>query len=306
MTKVGLHCLPDALEDAKRLGVLLGTVVHDIKLHRFPDGESRVTVAPPAETTIIYGSLSQPNEKLITLLLAVEALRRNGAQRIVLVAPYLCYMRQDAAFLSGEAISQKAIGGFLSSLVDRIVTVDAHLHRTANLRDAFPEIEADNLAATPAIAAALRNAEFDPLTVVAGPDAESHPWVAGLAQQLSVAHTVAKKVRRGDRSVEIAFDEGAIIKDRPILLLDDMASSGSTLAVAARALRASGARTIDVIVTHALFPDEAMVALAAAGIRSVRSTTSVPHATNAIRLDRTLADALREEFSGPDYAEPSP
>ena len=73
-------------------------------------------------------------EKLVALLLAVEALRRNGAKRLVLVAPYLCYMRQDIAFQPGEAISQKAIGGLLAGLVDRVITVDAHLHRTPDIR----------------------------------------------------------------------------------------------------------------------------------------------------------------------------
>ena len=141
------------------------------------------------------------------ILFAAEALRRNGAKRLVLVAPYLCYMRQDAAFHPGEAISQKAVGRLLAGLVDRVITVDAHLHRTADIHDVFPGIEADNLSAMPAIADALRAAGLDPRTVVVGPDAESRPWVSDLASRLGVAHAVAQKTRRGDRSVEVALTD---------------------------------------------------------------------------------------------------
>ena len=93
-----------------------GVPLHEIALHRFPDGELRVTVGAAAATTIIYASLDQPNDKLIALLFAAEALRRGGAKRLVLVAPYLCYMRQDAAFHAGEAISQQVIGALLAEL----------------------------------------------------------------------------------------------------------------------------------------------------------------------------------------------
>ena len=68
----------------------------------------------------------------------------------------MCYMRQDTAFLDGEAISQKVIGRLLAGTVDRIITVDAHLHRTTDIRDVFSGIEADNLSAIPAIAESLR------------------------------------------------------------------------------------------------------------------------------------------------------
>jgi ribose-phosphate pyrophosphokinase len=92
-----------------------------------------VRVGPAASTTIIYIPLDQPNDKLLTVLFAAEALRRGGAERLVLVAPYLCYMRQDAAFQKGEAITQRVIGWLLAGLVERVITVDAHLHRTTDL-----------------------------------------------------------------------------------------------------------------------------------------------------------------------------
>lgn len=306
MSAVALQSLPSCAGDAKRLASRLGIPSQEIALHLFPDGEIRVTVGRAAPTTVIYASLDQPNDKLIAILFAAEALRRAGARRLVLLAPYLCYMRQDTAFHEGEAISQRAVGRLLAGTVDRVITVDAHLHRTSDIRAVFPGIEAQNLSAMPAIADALRVAGVDPATIVVGPDAESRPWVSDLAGQLGLAHTVAQKTRRGDRSVEIGFAEPALVAGRPVLLVDDIVSSGGTLIACAKALGAAGALAIDAVITHALFPPEMATEFAAAGIRSIHSTTSVPHPTNAIPLDTLFAKALRTEIDGADLPEISP
>ncbi|EJN12405.1 ribose-phosphate pyrophosphokinase [Bradyrhizobium sp. YR681] len=296
MSKIAFQTLPFGTEAARRLAARLGLGCDEITVHRFPDGELRVTVAPAADTTILYAALDQPNDKLIALLFAAEALRRGGAKRLVLVAPYLCYMRQDIAFHAGEAISQRAIGGLLAQIVDRVVTVDAHLHRTPDIATVFPGIAAENLSAMPAIANALAKAGIDPATVVIGPDAESEPWVKDLAARLGLQHTVARKARHGDRSVEIDLADAPLLAGRPALLVDDIVSSGTTLMVAAKTLHAMGATAVDAIVTHALFPPAMIAAFTDAGIRSIRSSDSVPHPTNAIALDDILAAALRREL----------
>jgi ribose-phosphate pyrophosphokinase len=290
-----LQYLPSSATEAQRLAARLGLDAREIAVHRFPDEEMRVTVGPATPTTIVFGSLDRPNEKLLALLFAAEALRRGGASRLVLVAPYLCYMRQDTAFRAGEAISQKVIGPLLTGAFDRVVTVDAHLHRTRRIAEVFPGSESDNLSAMPAIAAALRADGFDPATVIAGPDEESERWVGELAGRMGLRFAVARKTRRGDRSVDVVFPDPTVFHGHPVLLVDDIVSSGGTLTACARALAAAGARSVDAIVTHALFAPELVAALFAAGIRSVRSTDSVPHPTNAIALDAILADALRKE-----------
>lgn len=303
MSAAAIQYLPSGNAGARRLAGQLGIGAEEIRLHRFPDGEWRVTAGPAAATTILYASLDQPNDKLIALLLAAEALRRNGASRLVLVAPYLCYMRQDAAFHPGEAISQRAVGRLLAGLVDRVVTVDAHLHRTPEIAAVFPGIEAENLSAMPAIAGALAATGVDPATVVIGPDAESEPFVGALARRLGLDHTLGRKTRHDDRSVEIELADRGLVSGRPMLLVDDIVSSGGTLLVAARSLRAAGAASIDAVITHALFPAEMLTAFTAAGIRSIRSTDSVPHPTNAVALDEILAAALRRELSAENARE---
>jgi ribose-phosphate pyrophosphokinase len=301
---VAIQSLPSSASDAARLAERLCLPMHRIAQHSFPDAEMRVTIGPVSPTTIIYASLDRPNDKLITLLFAAEALRRGGCKRIVLLSPYLCYMRQDAAFRDGEAISQTAVGQLLGGIVDRVITVDAHLHRTHDIAMVFPGIESVNLSAMPAIAEALRITGLDPATVVIGPDAESRPWVRDLAGRLCLSHAVARKTRRSDRSVEISFDEPGLIAGRPALMIDDIVSSGGTLIACANALAAAGAATIDAIVTHALFPVALLGDMNLAGIRSIRSTHSVPHPTNAIVLDDLYAAALRSELRGAALGRP--
>lgn len=305
MSAVSIQALQGSITNAKRLGCLLGIPVHEITQHEFPDGEIRVTIGSTTTTTIIYGSLDRPNDKLVALLLAAEALRRNGCLRIVLLTPYLCYMRQDVAFNPGEAISQKAIGQLLSSIVDRVITVDAHLHRTHEISLVFPGIEADNVSAIPAIAENLRHSNLDSDTVVIGPDAESQPWISDLAVRLGLRHTVANKDRHDDNSVTIKFREPALVRGRPILILDDIVSSGGTLIACAKALANSGATDIDAIIVHALFPAGLVSTFKEAGVRSIRSTYSVPHPTNAIVLDKLFAEVLQSEIDGLSFREPA-
>lgn len=296
MSSVVIQSLPSGASDAKRIASLLGVRMFDIALHRFPDGELRVTTGPAASTTIVYAPLDRPNDKLVALLFACDALRRGGAKRLVLVAPYLCYMRQDIAFRPGEAVSQRVVGRLLAGVVDRVITVDAHLHRTTDITTIFPAIAVDNLSAMPAIAETLRTAGLDADTVIVGPDAESEPWVSDLASRLGIVHAVAQKTRHDDRSVDIALANPQLVKGRPVLLVDDIVSSGGTLMACAKALVAAGARSIDVIVTHALFSTELGNEMIAAGIRSIRSTHTVPHPSNAIPLDTVIAAALRHEL----------
>jgi ribose-phosphate pyrophosphokinase len=295
---ITMQSLPSSVEDAARLALRLDLPMHRIDQHSFPDGEIRLTIGPASPTAIIYASLDHPNDKLVALLFAAEALRRGGCKRIILLSPYLCYMRQDAAFREGEAISQKAVGHLLAGIADRIITVDAHLHRIHEIATVFPGIEAVNLSAMPVIAETLRREGIDPATVVIGPDAESRRWVSDLANRVGVSHAVARKTRRGDRSVEIGFDEPGLIAGRPALMIDDIVSSGGTMMACAKALAAAGATAIDAIVTHALFPATLRHDMALAGIRSIRSTHSVPHPTNAFILDDLYVSALRSELSG--------
>lgn len=290
-----LHYLKGDSEAAKRLAAHMRIACHAIKIHQFPDMESRVQVEPSKGTAIVYASLNDPDKKLIHLAFAANALRNNGVNRLVLVAPYLCYMRQDKAFNTGEAISQRVIGSYLSALFDRIITVDPHLHRIDELKQVFPGCRADSLLATGPISETLYREASESPRLLVGPDSEARQWVEAIAEKINIPFLVGQKTRLGDRSVNIELPHGADITGKHAIIVDDVISSGRTTSRCAKALLNEGAASIEVITTHILCSNNDLTMILNAGVSRIRSSDSVPHSTNAIHLAPLLADALKEE-----------
>jgi ribose-phosphate pyrophosphokinase len=295
MTRLLVAAMPGEIEPARRLAALLGVDVEEVKVHRFPDGESLVRAPRTEATTAIYCSLDKPNAKLVELMLAASALREQGARRLILVAPYLCYMRQDASFHQGEAVSQRVIGKFLAERFDRLITVEPHLHRTGSLTDVFVGREATALSAASLLARAIRCDGIADSAVIVGPDKESRPWTEEIAGLLNAPLTVLAKTRRADREVFIAIDPVASIEGRVAYLIDDIASTGNTLATAARALVRRGAARIEAIVVHALCSADDVAQMRMAGVARFRSTDTVAHSSNEIAIAPLLASALEGE-----------
>ncbi len=294
MTKMILLGFPDYAAPAQRLASAFGTAYAEVGVHRFPDGESLVRLpAGLPERVIFCRSLDRPNDKLFELLLSARTARELGARRIILVAPYLCYMRQDVANHPGEAVSQRIVGGLLAELFDDVITVDPHLHRIDSLHQAIPLDNAIALTAAEEIAAFLQD-KFD-RALLLGPDSESEQWVAGIAQRTGFDYAVAEKQRYGDRQVAIALPD-IDYTSRAVVIVDDMASTGRTIAQAARLLQTAAAPEIYAVVTHPLFCSDAQQQIIAAGVRSIWSTDSIDHATSVVHLDALIADALRSLF----------
>lgn len=295
-TNVILHAFADEAAPASALAEALGIDARFVDVHTFPDGEVLPTIPEAAATTIVYRSLARPNDKLISLILACDAWRRAGVKRLILVAPYLCYLRQDAIFAPGQPNSQVVIGELLGARFDRIITVDAHLHRTSSIESVFPYAAATNLSAASAIAAWLRRNHHN-LDFIVGPDAESESWVSQAAATLGAPYRLFSKMRLGDADVHLTLQHHEDFAGRTAALVDDICSSGGTLIKATEMLRNAGARNIVVCVTHALFDKAAEAKLCAAGATSIVSTDAVGHPTNAVALAPLLADALRCEVA---------
>ncbi len=291
----GVYGFPESADGARRLAGALGVPCHIAELHRFPDGESLVRLPQPVERAVVYRSLDRPNDKLVELALAASVLRRQGASELCLVAPYMAYMRQDAVFRPGEPVSQAVVGDWLGRLFDRFVCVEPHLHRTHGLDAVFVGRPAVALSGAGVIAGRLRADGVAADTVVVGPDEESEPLVAAVARPLGLAAVVGRKERRGDRDVTVVLPDGAPLAGRPVVIVDDVISSGETIFSCARAARAAGASGIRVFGVHALFGADVAARFEAAGLGAPVSCDGVPHPTSALPLAGLIAAALTAE-----------
>ncbi|MEE9346313.1 MAG: ribose-phosphate diphosphokinase [Methylococcales bacterium] len=291
-------CFADSYPQAQRLARSTALPFAEINVHQFPDGESKLTL--PVELSshvIIYRSLDSPNNKLLEVLLAARGLREQSVQTLTLMAPYLCYMRQDKAFNPGEIVSQRVIGQLLAEHFDAVLTVDSHLHRIDSLEQAIPARIALNLSATQPLATLLQKLFKN--TVLLGPDCESQQWVEAITKAMTEGtadYCVASKQRFGDADVQIslpAFD----FSNRHVVLVDDVASTGYTLEQTARAVSIFAPASLSILVTHALFVGDALQRLHETGVDNIWSSDSISHITNKVALDSVLKDGLTSCFT---------
>ncbi|KAA0681113.1 ribose-phosphate diphosphokinase [Roseomonas genomospecies 6] len=288
----GVYGFPESEDGARRLADALKVPCHIAELHRFPDGESLVRLPEPVERAVVYRSLDRPNDKLVELTLAASVLRRQGAAELCLVAPYMAYMRQDAVFRPGEPVSQTVVGDWLGRLFDRFVCVEPHLHRTHTLDEVFVGRPSLCLSGAGAIAERLRADGTGPDAVIVGPDEEAAPLVEAVAGPLGLTPLVGRKERRGDRDVTVTLPPDAPLAGRPVVIVDDVISSGETIFSCARAARAAGAASVRVFGVHALFDAAVSARFEAEGLGVPLSCDGVPHPSNALPLARLIADAL--------------
>lgn len=292
MNGLTVAAMPGEEEPASRFARLLGADCRRIDVHVFPDGETRVTAPPTEKRAAIYCSLNQPNGKLAPLLFAASALRDRGAGQVILVAPYLAYMRQDKAFAPGESVSQKVIGDLFARAFDCVLTVEPHLHRVSSLDDVFGAGKGRAASAAPLLAEMIRT-EGVATPVLVGPDAESASWTERVAKLLQANWLVLSKERRGDRKVELRLVADYDLAGKRVCLIDDIASSGGTLKEAAKLLKALGAARVEAHIVHALMEADGLAALQEAGIDSFLSTDSVRHPTNRSQVAPLLAAELK-------------
>lgn len=291
-----LYACPGNESLASRLGGEAGFKGGALTWHRFPDGETLVRVEnPPEKHAAILCTLADPDARIMPLLLTAAALRAQGAAQVGLVAPYLAYMRQDAAFQPGEAVAARHFGSLIGQHFDWLVTVDPHLHRIHDLKDAVP-CPCRNLHAAPLLADWIRANLRDPVLV--GPDGESAQWVAAAAARAAAPWFVLQKERLGDRRVRVSLPAEVEAEGRSAVLVDDIVSSGRTLATAASALLDKGFKAVHCVAVHGLFAGDARAVLSAAGVGEVSVTNSVPQPESRIDLAPLLAEGVRDMAGG--------
>lgn len=282
---------------ATRLREALGVPALGLVTREFPDGETylRIEGDVNGRAVALLCTLHEPNPRFLPLAFIADALRDMGATSVGLVAPYLAYMRQDARFLPGEAITSASFARLVSRQFDWLATVDPHLHRWHALSDIYT-IPAVALQAAPLLAAWIRANVDNP--VVIGPDEESEQWVSGVAATAGCSYIVLEKQRRGDRDVSVSGLSGHDWGGRTPVLVDDIISSGQTMAQTVAQCRATGSAPAVCLGVHGIFAPEAIAALQQAGAARIVTTNAIAHPSNAIDLSPLLADAVRGFWRG--------
>lgn len=255
---------------ARELGVDLGRCT----VERFPDGEISVHLDESVrghEVFIVQPTSPPVNDHLIELLVFADACRRAAAARVTAVVPYFGYARSDKRQGLRRPITASFVADFMRCTgIAHVLTVDLH---TPQL-EGFFRIPVDDLTAVPLLCASLRH-QIPGDAVVVTPDLGGVRRATEFGQRLGVPIAVCHKHRTSGTEVKVTEITGDV-RDRACVIVDDMITTGGTIAESARALVKAGARPdFTVAATHGVFVDGAFARLAEAGARTVLVTDTV-------------------------------
>jgi ribose-phosphate pyrophosphokinase len=292
MRKSLVIALPGNEAMTAKLADATGAETGKLDLHHFPDEETHLRFDSElrGRRVIFVCTLDRPDGKYLPLIFAAATARELGAERVGLVAPYLCYMRQDRRFVDGEAVSAPIFAREISRHFDWLITVDPHLHRLHTL-SAIYKIPAQALHAAPLISEWIKREV--PMPVVIGPDQESAQWAASVAEEAHAPFAILEKIRRGDRNVSIRLTDAARFEGHTPVLVDDIISTGRTMSETVSHLRASGLDAPVCIGVHGVFAPGALEGLKSAGTARIVTTNTISHVTNAIDVTGLIADHMR-------------
>lgn len=239
----------------------------------FPDGESyvRVPQSLEGEEAVVVQTLSPPQDtSIIQAMLLADAALGAGARKAVLVAPYLAYSRQDRRFLDGEPVSVAVVLRALHSAgYSALYTVE--VHKEASLAH-FPG-QARSISPYEYMA---RKVKVEGDILVLAPDLGAVRRAERLAKALGASYDYLVKHR--DRITgEIVIEPKTIpAEGKTVILVDDIISTGGTLAKATKLLYQQGAREVYALVAHALLAGNALERLEEAGLRRLYAGNTLP------------------------------
>lgn len=275
-----------------RLADALSADLGAITFRRFPDSDYSVRVETPCtgRDIVLFVNLYRPDTQMIPLLSSAQALRDAGAHRVVLVTPYLPYMRQDAPFQPGEMATSRVFAKLLSYSLDGLITVDPHLDRCVDLDDVY-SIPTMALHAAPIVANWIYGHIDRP--VIVGSDSESDQWVRNVGHLAGAPHFALAKTRRGDRNIEVTvppFDDW--LGYTPVLVNDTISTARAMIETVRHLVDAGYPRCVCIGI-HGLFAEHVREELEAAGAVSIVTCNTIEHPTNAIDITGLLADGVR-------------
>ncbi len=271
------------------------------KVKTFSDGEIMVEIGENVRGRDIYvvqSTCCPTNNNLMELLIMVDALKRASAATITAVIPYYGYARQDRKVAPRTPITSKLVADLITTAgTDRVVTVDLH----AGQIQGFFNIPVDNLYAAPVILEHLRKRfpSHDDVVMIS-PDAGGTERARAFAKRLGCTLAVIDKRRTGPNVAEVMHLIGDV-KDKVAIILDDMIDTAGTLAQAANALKAHGAKAIHACATHGVLSGPAIERINNSAIEELVITDTIPGgeklaATSKIKVlsvAELLAEAIR-------------
>ncbi|HEX6265431.1 MAG TPA: ribose-phosphate diphosphokinase [Burkholderiales bacterium] len=280
---------------AREIARQAGLPLLAVSISAFADGETHVRLEDDArgrDLCIVQPTSAPTSERLVTLALLADAARAAGAGRVTAVIPYFGHARQDVR-RPGEARSAQLAARILGAAgIDRLIVLELH---SPALESAFP-MPVTHLRADEAILKALASRA----AAIVSPDAGGLKRAQRYALSLGAPLAVVAKERTG-ADVATPLQVLGEVRGRHCLIVDDMASTGRTIAGAAQALAAAGAREVHAAFVHAVMAPGALEHMRDAGVRSIVTTDSVgPVSLPGVEVVSTaplFARALRKDDS---------
>ncbi len=261
---------------AQKLAKDLGLKLSDLEVFVFPDGEKRIRILEKVlgEDVFVVQSASFPtDENYMQLFFILDALKRAGAKSITVVIAYFGYQRQDHMFREGEAVSVKVIAEILELLgINKLIAVDLH---SIKIEEAF-NIPVVHLSALSIFAKYIKEKKWDKnSTTLVSPDMGGIRRIKILSKMLdNMPYAVIEKNRDLATGKVTANKIEGKVGERAIIV-DDMISSGGTIALAAKILKKQGVKEIYVFATHPVFSDKAPKILQESEVKKVFVTDTI-------------------------------
>lgn len=252
----------------------LGIKRADALVDRYPDGECTIKVEDDVrgkDCFVVQSTCPPVNDHLMELLVFIDSLRRASADRITAVIPYFGYARQDRKSEGRTPITAKLVANLLTTAgVDRVLTMDLH----ADQIQGFFDIPLDHLTAAPVLGSFFKELNLDNI-VLLSPDVGNIKTANKFASQLGGELAVIDKRRESGDTITAARLIGDV-KDKTVLIFDDMITTGSTAASAAKLATEYGASGVCMGATHPIFVAAAKERLPAAEFMHLVVTDTIP------------------------------
>ncbi len=283
--------LSHGMHIAKKLAARLKKPYSKLEVTHFPDSEIKLkfnTNIKNKEVILVQSFYNNINDCVIETLFAAETARDLKAKKIILVAPYFPYLRQDKRFNPGECISLRTIAKNIDEDFDKVLIIDPHLHREKTLKHIF-RISSKKLTANPLIEQYIKKNIKNP--VIIGPDWESYKWAQKIAEKIGCDFAIMEKERYSATKVKVKLNKKIDIKSKNLVFIDDMISTGNTLLEAIKAMKKLGAKKVTCFAVHGIMVNNALNRLKRAGA-TVITTNTIPNKAAKIDVTDLIASAI--------------